>query len=174
MKEKIIGFIWQHLLLAVSLYVMTLGVAVCVRSAIGSSVISNLPYVFEQAGAHGLGVPQWRIGTYTIIVNFIFVVFQMLILRRDFEWVQLFQLVIGAFFGTLIDMNMLLTQWLVPTAFWQKAVTQVAGCTLFAMVYVGAAVRAFAKRMTWFDRILCHRPGFRRYVYGLARYVKRI
>ena len=243
MKEKIIGFIWQHLLLAVSLYVMTLGVAVCVRSAIGSSVISNLPYVFEQAGAHGLGVPQWRIGTYTIIVNFIFVVFQMLILRRDFEWVQLFQLVIGAFFGTLIDMNMLLTQWLVPTAFWQKAVTQVAGCTilalgitmevrcgsvtmpgegitiaiakvshrkfpkvkiavdvtlvslavvfsyiffgawqwhitgvgtLFAMVYVGAAVRAFAKRMTWFDRVLCHRPGFRRYVYGLARYVKRL
>ena len=36
MKNNIISFIWQHLLLLVSLYVMTLGVAVCVRSQLGS------------------------------------------------------------------------------------------------------------------------------------------
>ena len=39
MKEKIVSFCWQHLLLLLSLFVMTVGVAVCVRSMLGSSVI---------------------------------------------------------------------------------------------------------------------------------------
>ena len=30
-KEEVISFVWQHLLLLVSLYVMTFGVAACVR-----------------------------------------------------------------------------------------------------------------------------------------------
>ena len=50
MKDKIISFIWQHFLLLISLYVMTLGVAVCVRSQLGSSVISTIPYVMASAG----------------------------------------------------------------------------------------------------------------------------
>lgn len=68
MKEKIISFCWQHLLLLLSLWIMTLGVAFCVRSHLGSSVISVLPYVFETAGKQGL-VPTLTIGQYTYIMN---------------------------------------------------------------------------------------------------------
>ena len=50
MKDKIISFIWQHFLLLISIYVMTLGVAVSVRSQLGSSVISTIPYVMASAG----------------------------------------------------------------------------------------------------------------------------
>ena len=110
MKDKIISFIWQHVLLLISLYVMTLGVAVCVRSQLGSSVISTIPYVMASAGAFMDAIPEWTIGTYTILMNAIFVVAQILILRRNFEWVQLFQLVIGFFFGMLIDLKMYLTE----------------------------------------------------------------
>lgn len=49
-KQKIISFLWQHLLLLLSLNLMTLGVALCVRSNLGSSVISSLPYVLSLAG----------------------------------------------------------------------------------------------------------------------------
>ena len=45
--------------------------------------------------------------------------------------------------------------------------------TLFAMIYVGMAVKFFQPRMGWMDRLLCYRPGFRRYIYGLARYIYR-
>ena len=38
-KEEVISFVWQHILLLVSLYVMTFGVAACVRSHLGSSVV---------------------------------------------------------------------------------------------------------------------------------------
>lgn len=239
-KEQIVSFLWQHVLLLVSLCVMTLGVAVCVRSMLGSSVISTLPYVFETAGKQGLGVPKLTIGQYTYIMNAVLVLGQIAVLRKKFEPVQLFQLLVGFVFGSLIDLNMLLTTWLVPTDLWAKIVSQVLGCTilgigialevrcgsvtmpgegfpvavsqvtgvefpkvkiwvdcslvilavifsyvffgawqwyivgigtLFAMVYVGMVVRTVGKHLGWFDRILAYQPGFRRYVYGLARYL---
>ena len=43
-KQKIISFLWQHLLLLLSLNLMTLGVALCVRSNLGSSGIENIPH----------------------------------------------------------------------------------------------------------------------------------
>ncbi len=239
MKEKIVSFCWQHLLLLLSLYIMTVGVAVCVRSMLGSSVISVLPYVFESAGMRGT-VPALTIGQYTYAMNFVLVAGQILVLRRRFERVQLFQLVIGFLFGMLIDVNMQLTMWLSPVSLWQQAIAQIAGCvilgigialevrcgsvtmpgegfpvavsqvtgidfpkvkiavdillvtlgiaacylffgrwqwhiigigTLFAMFFVGMVVRTVGKRLGWFDRLLAYRPGFRRYLYGLARFV---
>lgn len=239
-KDQIISFLWQHVLLFISLYVMTLGVAVCVRSMLGSSVISTLPYVFESAGKLNNGIPELSIGQYTCVMNAILVVGQIAVLRRKFEPVQLFQLLVGFVFGSLIDLNMALTAWLAPTDLPQKIVAQVLGCTilgfgiacevrcgsitmpgegfpvavsqvtgiefpkikicvdcllvifavifsfvffgawqwkivgigtLFAMVYVGIVVRAAGKRMRWFDRFLAYQPGFRRYVYGLARFI---
>lgn len=114
-KERIISFLWQHLLLLISLYIMTMGVAVCVRSGVGSSVISVLPYVFQSAGAAGKDVPAFTIGQYTYIMNGILVLGQIAVLRRQFEAVQLFQLLVGFVFGYLIDVNMSLTTWLLPT-----------------------------------------------------------
>lgn len=241
MKEKIVSFCWQHLLLLLSLFVMTIGVAVCLRSMLGSSVISVLPYVFASAGGHAL-VPALTIGQYTYIMNFVLVLGQILVLRRRFEWVQLFQLVIGFLFGMLIDVNMRLTSWLMPVGLWQQALAQAVGCTLlgigialevrcgsvtmpgegfpvavsrttgidfpkvkiavdillvglgiaacylffgawqwhivgigtlFAMFYVGIVVRLTGRHLGWFDRLLAYRPGFRRYLFGLARLIYR-
>lgn len=237
-KDRIISFIWQHVLLLISLFIMTVGVAVCVRSMLGSSVISTLPYVFETAGRQIPGVPRLTIGQYTYIMNALLVVGQLCVLRSRFEAVQLFQLLVGFVFGSLIDINMWLTTWLEPTTLWMQIVAQVAGCTLlglgialevrcgsvtmpgegfpvaisavtgiefakvkigvdttlvvlavvagyaffgtwqwhivgigtlFAMVYVGMVVRMAGRHLGWFDHLLAYRPGFRRYVYGLAR-----
>lgn len=239
-KERIISFVWQHILLLFSLFIMTIGVAVCVRSMLGSSVISTLPYVFETAGKQIPGIPRLTIGQYTYVMNAVLVVGQIAVLRRKFEPVQLFQLLVGFVFGSLIDVNMWLTAWLVPAALWTKVIAQVIGCTilgigialevrcgsvtmpgegfpvaisnvtgvpfhkvkicvdislvtlavvfcyvffgtwlwyivgigtLFAMVYVGMVVRAVSTHLSWFDRLLAYQPGFRRYVYGLARFL---
>lgn len=233
---------WQHILLLISLCIMTLGVAVCVRSMLGSSVISTLPYVFESAGKLENGIPRLTIGQYTYIMNGLLVVGQFVVLRRRFQPVQLFQLLVGFVFGTLIDINMALTTWLVPEALWSKVIAQIAGCTLlgcgialevrcgsvtmpgegfpvaiscvtgiefpkvkiavdislvvlavvfsfvffgawqwhivgigtlFAMVYVGSVVKVVGKHLGWFERVLAYHPGFRRYVYGLARILFR-
>ena len=93
-RSRVIGFLWQHVLLFLSLFVMTAGVALCVRSALGSSVISTIPYVMTEAGGASMA-PGLTIGQYTYLMNFVLVLAQIAVLRRRFEAVQLFQLVIG-------------------------------------------------------------------------------
>mgnify|MGYP004447848195 FL=1 len=238
-KSDIVSFLWQHLWLLAALYVMTLGVALCVRSNLGSSVISTIPFVMTQAGEIGKA-PALTIGEYTYLMNAVFVAIQILVLRKRFEIVQLFQLVIGFFFGFLLDVNMLITSPLVCDTLLPQAIVQLLGCTvlgigiafevrcgsvtmpgegitiafskvtgrpfpktkivvdttlviiaiilgyvffghwlwnvtgvgtLFAMVYVGMVVKFINPHISWFDRVLAYVPGFRRYIYGLARYI---
>ncbi|MDE7180977.1 MAG: hypothetical protein K2N88_07270 [Muribaculaceae bacterium] len=238
-KEKIIGFIWQHLWLLFSMFFMTLGVALCVRSNLGSGVISSIPMAFTLAGENGLA-PGLTIGGYTNIMNVILVVAQILILRRRFNPVQLFQLLVGFVFGFLLDVNMIITSYFSYISLWQQIIAQFIGATvlgaavameircgsvtmpgegiqvaisrvtgrpfptvkigvdttlvilavisgfcffgswpwtvvgpgtLFAMFYVGYVVRLINPHLGWFDRLLAYRPGFRRYIYGLARWI---
>lgn len=241
-KEDFIGFVWQHLLLIVSLFVMTLGVALCVRSALGSSVISTIPFVMTLAGRENLILPL-TIGQWTYVMNFILVGLQVIILRRKFEPVQLFQLIIGFLFGWLLDVNMAITSLLPIQGLAWQVLAQLIGCTvlgagiafeikcgsvtmpgeglpaaickltgapfpkvkiivdislviiavllgylyfgtwlwmvvgpgtLFAMIFVGAVVKFITPRISWFDTMLCYRPGCRRYFYGLAKYLRSI
>lgn len=129
---KIQSFVWQHVLLLCSLYLMTLGVVLCIKSSLGSSVISSPPFVFSLAGDIGKA-PALTVGSYTIIMNFVLVICQILVLRRRFELVQLFQLVVGFVFGWLIDLNMNLLQPFVCDSLWSKAVTQFLGCTVMGI-----------------------------------------
>ena len=238
-KDKIVGFVWQHVLLLFSMFFMTFGVALCVRSNLGSGVISSIPMSFTLAGEAGLA-PGWTIGGYTNVMNVILVVAQILVLRRRFEPIQLFQLVIGFIFGMFLDINMWITSILSYDALTSQIVAQlvgatVVGCavaaeircgsvtmpgegiqvavsrvtgrpfpvikimidtllvvlavisgfiffgtwpwvvvgpgTLFAMFYVGFVVKLVNPHLGWLDRMLAYRPGFRRYIYGLARYI---
>ena len=130
-KERLISFVWQHVLLFMALCIMTLGIALCVKSMLGASVISVLPYVFHDAGTEGL-TPPLTIGLYTFLMNALLVVGQVGVLRRQFDPVQLFQLLVGLVFGMLIDLNLYFLSWLQPVAMWEKAVSQLAGCTILA------------------------------------------
>lgn len=130
--HKIKSFVWQHVLLLGSLWLMTLGVALCIKSSLGSSVISALPYIFSLAGESG-SVPALSVGAYTIIMNFILVSCQILILRRRFDPLQLFQLVIGFVFGWLIDLNMLIVGDLPVDALAAQIITQFLGCTVMGI-----------------------------------------
>lgn len=114
-----------------ALCIMTLGIALCVKSMLGASVISVLPYVFHDAGTEGL-TPPLTIGLYTFLMNALLVVGQVGVLRRQFDPVQLFQLLVGLVFGMLIDLNLYFLFWLQPVAMWEKAVSQLAGCTILA------------------------------------------
>lgn len=94
LKDKIISFAWQHLLLVVSLFIMTFGVALCVRSSLGSSVISTIPFVMTLAG--GIGeAPGLTIGEYTYLMNFFLVGLQILILRKNSSRCSCFSLPSG-------------------------------------------------------------------------------
>lgn len=139
LADSTIAFLWQHLLLIVSMFFMTLGVALCVRSNLGSGVISSIPMALTLAGEVGKA-PSLTIGGYTNIMNVILVVAQILVLRRQFEKVQLFQLVVGFIFGAMLDINMWLTSYFSYDAIFNQFVAQLAGATILG-VAVAAEIR---------------------------------
>ncbi len=104
-------------ILVAGIYIMTFGVALCIRSDLGSSPISVMPLAWSLAGGVYVGsfrVPNWTMGEYTIIMNSLFVLLQIVLLRKRFPLIQFFQLGMGFFFGFFLDLNMALTvhlQW---------------------------------------------------------------
>lgn len=222
-RNEIFTFARRQTLLLFSLFFLALGVALCVRSDLGSSVISSAPYAFFLAGGRGM-VPDWSLGMYTNILNVLLVMGQIIVLRRRYRPWQLLQLLIGVVFGVLIDASMAMTAFLesveglgirmlvmlagstlmalgvsmemrcasitmpgegLPAALSKvtgksfadmKILTDtllvaaaiassflffgewkwniVGGGTLFAMLYIGMAVKFFSRHLGWFDRLL--------------------
>ncbi len=84
-KERVIAYLAGLLLLA-------FGIGASVRSDLGSSPVSSVPYMFRLISGLDLGIT-------TILWQSFLVLLQVLILRRDFRPIQLLQLVTGFLFG---------------------------------------------------------------------------
>lgn len=76
----------------IGLFVMTIGIALSVKSNLGVSPVSSIPYTMTCI---------WGIemGKATILFHIILVLIQILLLRKKFKPVQLLQVVIGVVFG---------------------------------------------------------------------------
>lgn len=82
--------------LCLGLIIMAFGVAFSIKAGLGTSPISSVPYVTSEIS--GLSV-----GTTTIIMNFLFVLIQIAILRRQYDWFQVLQFPAAILFGFTID-----------------------------------------------------------------------
>ena len=76
----------------IGLFVMTIGIALSVKSNLGVSPVSSIPYTMTCV---------WGIemGKATILFHIVLVLIQILLLRKNFKPVQLLQVVIGVIFG---------------------------------------------------------------------------
>lgn len=110
----------RNLLLLISLFIMSFGVALYVRSMLGASPSLVIPLVWSLAGEddvsffdNSVSVPKISVGSYTFILNTLYVVLQIIILRRKYQLIQLLQFFMGFFFGFLMDVSMFLTNGIV-------------------------------------------------------------
>lgn len=124
--------------LCVGLTTMAFGVAFSIKAALGTSPISSVPYV---TGA----IAGLTVGTTTIIMNTLFVLIQIAILRRQYEWVQLLQLPAAVLFGMMIDLASYLIRDLNPTAYWQQWIVCLRGIFLVAL---GVSIEVTARLIT--------------------------
>lgn len=76
----------------IGLFIMTIGIAISVKSNLGVSPVSSIPYTMTCV---------WGIemGKATILFHMALVLLQIIILRRDFKPVNLLQIVVGVIFG---------------------------------------------------------------------------
>lgn len=112
-------YLWFILGVAINSF----GVAFITKAALGTSPISSIPYVLDLAFA-----PTF--GEFTFILNTVYVVLQIVLLRRDFKPVQLLQLVVNLVFSALIDVSMSLLFWLDPTTLPLQIASLLGGCAI--------------------------------------------
>ena len=97
MKTK--NLIYRILFFLLGMFIMSFGVALSIRSNLGTTPISAPPYVLSL-------FTSLSVGTYTIFVNVLFVLLQILILRKDFKPLQLAQIPAVILFGWFIDLSL--------------------------------------------------------------------
>ena len=86
----------RYLLLCVGLMIVSFGVAFSILADLGTSPISCPPYVASM-------VCPLTVGEATIVMHCIFILIQMALLRKNYEWIQLMQLPVAFAFGYMTD-----------------------------------------------------------------------
>jgi len=92
------------------LFIMSLGIAVSTKSGLGTTPISCVPYVLSQ------GFPL-SFGTFTFLMNCLFVVFQYFLLKDRFEIYQWLQIPLVFVFSVFTDISMILVGDLIVTGY---------------------------------------------------------
>lgn len=124
MKRENFGL--RILILVLGIFIIGHGVALSIRSDLGTSPISSMPYVLN------LISPNISVGTFAIIINSLLVLAQVLILRKKTGFNQLVQLPLTVLYGVFIDINLYLTSSLVLDSYiWQLA-TIIISCFVMA------------------------------------------
>lgn len=108
-KSAPIQWVFRVLIYILGLFFMAVGVAISVNANLGISPVNSLPYVLSKI----LNVAQ---STCVIGVFSAYIAAQILLLRREFQWINLTQLVFSTIFGYFVDFaKWLLADFNIPT-----------------------------------------------------------
>ena len=123
MKTKEI--ILRYSMMMIGVAIMSLGIALSIKSDLGTTSISSIPYVLS------LGIPVLTVGGYTIIFNLLLVVLQFVVLRK-FEIKLFSQMVVCFIFGYFIDFMVWAISFLSPVSYLAKWVVCLSSCLVLA------------------------------------------
>lgn len=107
MSEKTFSLIKRYVVLLIGLLIMAFGVAFSIKAALGTSPISSLPYVTSL-------ISGLTVGQTTILLHCSLVVIQILLLRKNYQPIQLLQLLVAVVFGYMTDFAVAMTDFLNP------------------------------------------------------------
>ncbi len=122
----------RYLLLILAVMIQSAGIALVVKSLLGTSPISSLPYVLSL-------ISPFTFGQTTFAVNMVFVVFELLMLRRDFPAIFWLQIPVTILFGFCIDFFMQLFA-ILPEAYALKLLLCLLGTSLVALGVAGQGI----------------------------------
>lgn len=124
----------RYVLFVVAVIVQASGIALVVKSMLGTSPISSLPYVISLTS-------PFTLGQMTFTINMVLVLGQYLLLRKGFDTIQFLQVPVTLIFSWFIDFFMDAWAWVVPANYVMQLLPLLAGTTLIAF---GVAVQGIA------------------------------
>ncbi len=113
------------LIFVTAIFLCGFGIAITTQADLGTSPISSLPYVLTFITPLSFGIT-------TIIINVLFIIVQLIILKKEFKFFDLLQIFVGLIFGLSIDLGMYLSAPFKPNVY----------CLQVLMLLVGSAVLA--------------------------------
>lgn len=116
----------RYLYFVLGVAVNSFGIAFITKSALGTSQISSVPYVLS------LQFPGVSFGMCTFLFNLLFILLQLLLLKRDFHPVQFLQILVNLLFSGLIDLSMGALSFFQPQALWLRLLSLGIGCLILA------------------------------------------
>jgi len=124
-------FLWRLLVYILGLFIAAFGVAFAINAALGLSPMNSFPYVLSLVTGIDMGI------CVAFLLSF-YVLVQIIILGRQFKWIQLGQLLCAFLFGYFVDFTrFLLGDFTIPTYFGQLALL------IMSMVCIATGITLF-------------------------------
>lgn len=113
----------RYILFFIGVFINSFGISVITKADLGTSPISSVPYVLS------LNFP-FSLGEFTIAVNMLMVLAQLLILRRNFKLEHALQIPICVVFGYSIDLTGIFIENVSLDLYIEKILFLLAGCVI--------------------------------------------
>ena len=124
--SKLQNYIFRYFIFFLGLMINSFGIAFITKSSLGTSQISSIPYIFS------LYFSNISFGTFTFLLNTIFIIIQILLLKKNFHPIQLLQFLANIVFSILIDVSMLILNSFTPQSFIMRFISLILGCCILA------------------------------------------
>ena len=122
MKKLFFRYIWFIL----GILINSFGIAFITKASLGTSPISSVPYVLS------FRFPL-SFGGFTFLLNMLFILGEVVLLRRQFRPYQYLQIVVNMIFSSFIDVSMTLLGSFTPVHFASQILSLLAGCAILAL-----------------------------------------
>lgn len=116
----------RYSLFICGLFFVSLGISCIIKSMLGTAPISSAPYILS------LRYPV-SLGFFTFVINMVFLLGQIMILRRQFQCIQLLQIPMTGIFGCFIDLTMFLLSTATPEMYISRFVIMLLGTCSMAL-----------------------------------------
>ena len=108
-----------------SLFIISLGASLSIKANLGTSPLICLPYVCSL-------ITKFSVGEVMFVFTLIFILIQVVLLRRDFEKRQYLQLIIGTIFSFFVDFSLMLVNSVNPVGYVNQMTLLLFSCVVVA------------------------------------------
>ena len=115
----------KYIVYLISLFIISLGASLSIKANLGTSPLICLPYVSSL-------ITKFSVGEVMFVFTLIFILIQVILLRKDFEKRQYLQLVIGTIFSAFIDFSLMLVNFINPVGYSSQMLLLLISCVVVA------------------------------------------
>ncbi len=115
----------RYIIYLLSLFIISLGASLSIKANLGTSPLICLPYVCSL-------ISKFSVGEVMFVFTLIFILIQVVLLRRDFEKRQYLQLIVGTIFSFFVDFSLMIVNFINPVGYVNQMALLLFSCVVVA------------------------------------------